>query len=88
MDALLDSRGEIGTFSVSCDSGSGEATLAEDVRVFRVGIAQWAARYVAQHDLMEAEAGDECRKASANLQSWSREYFRGTKGLVVHGATP
>jgi hypothetical protein len=87
MKASLDSSAEVGNLASSCDPTSVEPTFAEEVRVFRAGIVQWAARYVAQLDVVES--ADACAKASADLRGWSRDYFSATKNNTeARGANP
>lgn len=78
MKAFLESSRETGNLSSIFASPCAETTITEEVRVFRAGIAQWAARYVERHDVIES--ADKGQKAAANLQGWSREYFRAMEG--------
>ena len=89
MKASLNSSGETGILSWSDLRGSepiasAEATIAEEVRGFRAGIAQWAASYAQRRDPI-AESADEHRVASASLRRWSREYFH---AIIDRGSSP
>jgi hypothetical protein len=83
MKTSLDSSDGARNAQSSYEPGSDEPTVAEEVRVFRVGICRWAAGYVARQDVMES--GD----ASASLRNWSREYFGAMKDTsAVQGVQP
>jgi hypothetical protein len=74
MKALLESSLELGHSPSIHHSTSSDATIAEELRIFRAGIARWAVAYVERHEAIES--ADEGQQAAANLRSWSRDYFR------------